>query len=710
MSNQTNLRPIIGLDEEKCTGCLRCIMKCPVKMCNNASKAGLVTFNGELCIGCGECIPVCEPKARYGIDDFKAFITDLKAGTSMIAVVTPAIAASFDGMYLKFNGFLKKLGIKAAFDVSFGAELTVKSYLEYRKKKKPTVIIAQPCPTLVSFIEMYHPDLIPYLAPVDSPILHSIKMIRRFFPQYAKCKVAVISPCLSKRREFDVTGHGDYNVTFKSIQDYLDLTGDRISNYQNVEYEGPAAERAVLFSSPGGLMRTVERYDGNVGDYTKKVEGFPEVYHYLEYLEDILRKGKKPLYPLVDCLSCELGCNGGPGTLNHRAHSDDLLEKTEARNKAAREYHGTSAQKFARRKTDKLKVKMFKRSEIEKSVKAYWVDGLYSRSYTNRSGVVDRLVKIPTAEKIRELHLQMYKKTKEDFLNCHACGYETCDQMAIACINGLSRFENCRHYTEVQKRIMEKKHKEDLAALLTRVHKITQDEVNKNVDGISSLSGHIDNSTVSILNSFTATEEIVKGVHSIHKMLEQSTKALENLSASSAEGKRRLMQINGLISDISAQSDALIDVAKIISNVADETNILGMNAAIQAAHAGESVGRGFAVVAGQIRQLASSSASQAGEIAKRLRDIKTLIDNSHVSSNEAVAQFDHIVNLVGEVHESDMGVRGTVEVQTTSGQYAMGELNKLKESAMMIQEESDALLVSSKTVLDNIDAIKNIGT
>jgi len=306
------------------------------------------------------------------------------------------------------------------------------------------------------------------------------------------------------------------------------------------------------------------------------------------------------------------------------------------------------------------------------------------------------------------LHTSMYKTTKEDFLNCHACGYETCDQMAIACINGLNRFENCRHYTEVQKQLMAAKHKEELVALLARVHRITQEEVNKNVEGITSLSGHIDKSTVSILNSFGATEEIVTGVHSIHQMLEQNVQSLNDLNSSSAEGKRRLMLIDKLITDISAQSDALIDVAKIISNVADETNILGMNAAIQAAHAGDSVGKGFAVVAGQIRQLASNSSRQAGEIAKRLRDIKVLIDDSHVSSNEAVAQFDLIVNLVAEVHKSNTGVRNTVEVQTTSGQYAMGELNKLKEAAMMIQEESDALLVSSKTVLENIEAIKNI--
>ena len=608
-------------------------------------------------------------------------------------------------MTLRFNGFLKKLGVRAIFDVSFGAELTVKSYLAYKKKKNPKIIIAQPCPTLVAYIELYHPGLLPYLIPVDSPMLHTIKMIRQFFPQYSSCKIAAISPCLSKRREFDETGYGDYNVTFKSIQDYLDQTGDRISNYSNLDYDGPVAERGVLFSSPGGLMRTAQRYEGSIGEYTKKVEGYPEVYHYLEYLEDLLQKGRTPLYPLIDCLACGKGCNGGPGTLNQSAQPDELLAKIEARNKTARAYHGTDD---LRRKTDKFKLRFLQKSKLEKSIEHYWREGLYARSYTNRTSLINRFIKIPSQEEIRNLHLQMHKKTKEDFLNCHSCGYDSCDQMAVACINGLNCFENCRHYVDVMKHIMEAKHKDELVALLARVHRITQGEVNKNIDGIAAMSGRIGNVTVSVLNSHTATEEIVEGVYSIQKALEKSAQAVEHLNISSAEGKRRLMQINGLISDISAQSEALVDVAKVISNVADETNVLGMNAAIQAAHAGNSVGKGFAVVAGQIRHLASNSSRQAGEIAKRLKDIKTLIDDTHESSTGALAQFDQIVSLAGEVQQNEMGVKGTVEVQSRSGQNAIGELNKLKETAMKMQEESDSLMASSKTVLKNIDAIKNI--
>jgi len=704
---ESNMRPVIGFDETKCTGCLRCIMKCPVKMCNDASTQNAVRFHADLCIGCGECLAVCDPEARYGLDDFEGFMSGLKSGANIIALVAPAIVTSFGGAYLKVNGFLKGLGVRAVFDASFGAELTVKSYLSYRKKKRPKLIIAQPCPTLVSFIEMYHPNLIPHLAPVDSPLVHSMKMIKKFFPQYSGSKVAVISPCLAKRREFDATGFGDYNVTFKSLQEHLDKTKDRIANYQEVKYDGPVAERAVLFPSPGGLMRTIERYDGNAHNFTKKVEGHPEVYHYLEYLEEILKNGETPLYPMIDCLSCGMGCNGGPGTLNQRARPDKLLKPTFSRNKSAMAHYGTW--QHGRRKSDRRKPKFMQAaSKLEKTIDDYWVDGLYNRTYTDRSWIVGRLIRVPPKEEIKKLHLKMHKTKSEDFLNCHACGYDSCDQMAVACINGLNCFDHCRHYSDTMKNEMEATHKRELAELLTRVHKTTSEEVGKNVTGIASLSGHIDNSTVAIVNSFNATDEIVKGVNSIYAKLEESTAALNDLNASSDEGKRRLMQINSLVSTISDQSDALIDIAKIISNVADETNILGMNAAIQAAHAGDKVGRGFAVVAGQIRQLASNSSRQAREIAKRLKDIKALIDDSHVSSNEAVVQFDHIVDLVGKVHENGEGVKSTVEVQTASGRYAMGELKRLRETAAKIQEESDALMSSSRTVLANIDAIKNI--
>jgi iron only hydrogenase large subunit-like protein len=373
--------PVIQVLADKCVNCHRCIAVCPVKMCNNGS-GDIVAFNSELCIGCGSCIQACAHGARVGVDDFERFLEDREAGVDMVAIVAPAIAASFNGEYLRVNGLLKSLGIKAVFDVSFGAELTVKSYINYMKKTKPKTVIAQPCPTLVSYIEMYCPDLIKYLAPADSPMTHAMKMIKRFYPQYANCKIAAISPCLSKRREFDATGIGDYNITFLSIEQYLEANGKRIEHYDPSPYDNPPAERAVLFSSPGGLLRTVERYDPEIARRTRKIEG-SEVYHYLTHLENAIFKGQSPV--LVDCLNCAMGCNGGPGTSNTEKHLDEVEEAVEKRAKETQERYGTSRKSKMSRNAGRRK--------LEKLLETYWSEDLYKRSYADRSGVLKQMVK-----------------------------------------------------------------------------------------------------------------------------------------------------------------------------------------------------------------------------------------------------------------------------------------------------------------------------
>ncbi|MDR2302800.1 MAG: 4Fe-4S binding protein, partial [Deltaproteobacteria bacterium] len=149
-----NLRPIIRTIESKCVNCQRCIAACPVKFANDATSGSIVTVVDNLCIGCGHCIYACQHGARVGIDDFDAFLQDVRNKTPMVAIVAPAVASTFPNQYFNFNGWLKSLGVKAVFDVSFGAELTVKSYWEYIKNSKPSCVLAQPCPAVVNYCEI----------------------------------------------------------------------------------------------------------------------------------------------------------------------------------------------------------------------------------------------------------------------------------------------------------------------------------------------------------------------------------------------------------------------------------------------------------------------------------------------------------------------------------------------------------------------------
>ena len=239
------VREVIKVDPEKCTACHRCISVCPAKMCNDAS-GDYIKVNPELCIGCGRCISACHFGTRVGVDDFDLWMKDLKAGAKMIAIVAPSSVVSFRGHILELNTWLKSIGIQAVFDVSFGAELTSKSYVEYIKNKNPDLVIAQPCPALVTFCEIYRPTLRQYLAPADSPMLHTIKMIKQYYQQYKNHKVMVVSPCYAKRREFDETGLGDYNVTMKSLDKYFKENGIELAKLAKTPYDNPEAERGAL--------------------------------------------------------------------------------------------------------------------------------------------------------------------------------------------------------------------------------------------------------------------------------------------------------------------------------------------------------------------------------------------------------------------------------------------------------------------------------
>ncbi len=427
------LTKVIAVDPAKCNNCHACISVCPVKFCNDGS-GDYVKVDDNMCIGCGACLSACTHGARRVVDDMDRFLADIRSGTPMVAIAAPAVAANFPNQYLNLNGWLKSLGVAACFDVSFGAELTVKTYLEHIKANHPKTVIAQPCPALVTYCEIYQPELLKYLAPADSPMLHTMKMIREYYPQYRNHLFVIISPCAAKKREFDEVGIGEYNVTFNSIIDYFKRNGISLAEYPETDYDNPPAERAVLFSSPGGLLRTAERWNSDIRSVTRKIEGKEIIYDYFKKLPDIIHKGLAPA--LIDCLNCENGCNGGPGTPGREKSAAELESLVEQRKEVmCKKYrkHGFFAARRSRKKLEKL-------------VQKYWKPGLYDRHYEDLSG--NKKFRIPSEQELEVAFHSMKKFSEADHYNCSACGYGSCRMMAIAICNGLNKPENCHHYKE----------------------------------------------------------------------------------------------------------------------------------------------------------------------------------------------------------------------------------------------------------------------
>ncbi|GHT34392.1 hypothetical protein FACS189427_01620 [Planctomycetales bacterium] len=432
-----SLPHVVHVDRDKCRSCHSCISHCPSKMCQYADRH-YVEIEHDLCIGCGECIKACSWDARQPVDDLHEFLEELNNGVKMVAVVAPAVAASFPNQYLQLNGWLKSVGVADIFDVSFGAELTVKSYLEHIKKHHPKCVIAQPCPAIVNYIELNRPELLPYLAPADSPMLHTMKMIRRYYPKYADYKIAVISPCIAKKREFVATGYGDYNVTMKQLQHYFKENNITLTGFPKVDYDNPPAEMAATFSTPGGLMETAVRWDKEIRPHIRKIEGPGTVYHYLDHLKEDIDRGDAPL--VIDILNCEKGCNGGTGTAMCDASIDYLETQISKRRAELQKQYLKNTGVTGNAAVDNAEVQ----KRIVEHIEKHWEPGLYDRSYENRSSTKKR--SDYSDSELHPIYLSMLKSKPEDFKNCTACGYNSCHGMAVAIANKVNAPKNCHFY------------------------------------------------------------------------------------------------------------------------------------------------------------------------------------------------------------------------------------------------------------------------
>jgi len=672
---------VVEINKEKCINCYACITACPVKLCMDGSGEKL-THNDNLCIGCGACIHVCHHDARTPRDDTEKFFTDLRAGANMIAIVAPAVASVFPNDYLKLNGYLQSLGIKAFFDVSFGAELTVVSYLDYIKEKNPRMVIAQPCPAIVDYIEIYQPSLLPYLAPVHSPMLHSLKMIQEYYPEYRSHKVAVISPCLAKKREFSDTGLGNYNVTMDALKKVLEKEKVDLKRFPNVEYVGVQAERAVSFSSPGGLLDTAERFMPGIRRRTRKVEGPHAVYPYLASIASLLDKPGVEFPLIIDCLNCELGCNGGPGTGNYHGKMDALESPIRKRS-------AELEKKLNPRNQDKV-IKKY-----HKTLNEFWRPNLYDRGYKNLSGNFN--VKYPNEAELQEIYKSLKKSSAADLYDCTSCGYGSCELMATAIFNRLNKVDNCSHYniallaeerkTTVYINLQYKEHIARAIKLIEAIHSLVEkldERINTQADAVNSSS--------------SVTGEIVNSIKGTSDMSLQKREDIKELIQNVTKGQGAMKDTIESVQNISQSIDGIGAAIKVISAIASNTNLLAMNAAIEAAHAGEA-GRGFAVVADEIRRLSESTRDNSRNIAQTLSNIISGINTTSKRTGEAGG-------IINEMSREINGIAGTMTEFIDALSQLSQKSTGITSSLASLKEHSSAVKTDYAEMLSLTDKIR----
>lgn len=635
---------VIRCDKDKCTSCYRCISVCPIKMCNDAS-GDYVTINSKMCIGCGECVKACPTHARYGVDD----ISILDSNEKLVAVMAPAVASNFPNEYKRLNGFLLSKGIDV-FDISFAADVTVRTYIEYIKNKNPEMIISSACPAIARMIELKYPKLLKYLAPIDSPMLHMVDIIRRHYPEYSNHKIVMIGPCYAKKNEFTDCKIDGYNITFASLKKYLDSKRIKLSNYPEIEYITPLAERGVLYPMPGGLYKTLIRDFPEAKDLTRKIEG-ASGYKYLETLNDLVNSVKKKSF-FIDILSCEHGCNIGAGSIiDDKCSIDEIESRVLNRSKDG---------------IDKYRKKrIWEKDKLDKTLNKYINDSKYYRTFKDRSN--DYSVKLSTDRNIAIIYDQMKKYESTDIKDCFACGYGKCKSMAIAIDNGLNKKENCHLYlkkvNDENMSYIEKKNKtiEVVQNIIEKALMESKDHILKTGRHISDLSSNMEELDSSNVNVVESVKSFVESI-----MISKD-------------------KLNTLYSRMLTTSDKILllnDIVDMISNIAKQINLLSLNASIEAARAGE-IGRGFAVVAKEVGVLAAKTKEEVDKVTPFANDLqdeyKHLLENIHKimdSFDKYVFDMDLIYTSTEEIRQSTSRINNEIVNLNSDNEEYIGVINK----------------------------------
>lgn len=595
---------LIGVDKEKCVNCHRCISVCPVKYCNNGS-GDAVTVNNTTCIQCGRCVDACIHGARFYNDDLEFFL--MKPHDNLVFISAPAHIASWGHEYKKIIHFLKHyLKAKKVYDVSYGAEITVMKYIESIEKKKLKCVIAQPCPVIVKYIEMYKPRLMEYLAPVDSPAMATARYLREV--KGFKGEIAFLSPCIAKSNEINdknTNSYINYNITHKKIMEYVKNRRIDISSLPDNEFDELEAERAVAFSRPGGLKETVLR-ELNIPNKIRKIEGEIVFEEYFNELQKNIDENKHiPL--VVDVLNCEKGCSFGPGTLKQFTQDEVDEFINERINSQQKKYGGVNN---FEKKYKKLK-------EILKN-------NPFERRYSRRNLDFDGL-NIKDSD-LESIYIEMNKTKKEDFKDCRSCGYRSCKEMAIAIKGGFNKKENCHFFlnSTLEKRSI--------------VVKDLTDKVRKSITDMSEKITSIKMIFAEINNSFSITHDTIVNVN---KSNENLVKLSQNFTP----------------------------IVNAITDISDQTHLLSLNAAIEAARAG-SAGKGFAIVAHEVDKLSSQTAEEVEKITPMVKDLIQKI-------NQINSRGEVVIQDLDGVKSSYESFFNTIQNVTTLMDELLNESSKL---------------------------------